>query len=115
MFPNLTALPRPEPSVVETDDHGHWLKECEQWASLRCACGRGYFCREHGDWVSGEEVGSGAAIAADQQQPGCCPHYHYTGEKLKLTLKYCFSNRIVGHAERENYVGQRDWYRLETV
>lgn len=113
MFPSLTAFPRPEPSVVGTEDHDHWLKEYKQWASLRCRCGRGYFCREHGDWVSGEEVGSGTAIGADQQQLGSCPHYHYTGERLTRVPKNYCTNRRVESTERDNYVGRRDWYRVK--
>ncbi|RSL81983.1 hypothetical protein CEP52_017075 [Fusarium oligoseptatum] len=92
MFPTLTALPSPEPPANDSDDYTRWVKECEQWGSLRCQCGRGYFCREHGDWISGEEVGSGLAVAGDQQQPGSCPSYHYGGD----------------YPNRENYVGQRD-------
>ncbi|KAF5012501.1 hypothetical protein FDECE_1454 [Fusarium decemcellulare] len=94
MFPTLKVLPRPEPSTNDLQDHKNWLEESEQWSSLRCKCGRGYFCREHGDWISGEEVGSGEAVAGDQQQPGACPGSHYED------------------FHRQSYVGQRDSPRI---
>ncbi|KAF5252569.1 hypothetical protein FANTH_2463 [Fusarium anthophilum] len=97
MFPALKVLPRPEPAEGSSEDHKHWLEESEKWRSLRCKCGRGYFCREHGDWISGNEVGAGKAVTGDQQQPGSCPSYHYDD------------------SERETYVGQRDGGQMATV
>jgi hypothetical protein len=61
------------------DDHDAWLQEYDEWGALKCPCGRGYFCREHGSWISGEEVGSGIAAASDKQKQGSCPAYHYGG------------------------------------
>ncbi|KAI0893657.1 hypothetical protein F4806DRAFT_504073 [Annulohypoxylon nitens] len=89
-FPALKVFPRPEPPI-DQDDHESWIREYNQWGSLRCACGRGYFCREHGDWISGEEVGSGLAVAGDNQKRGSCPIYHYQPQ-----------------VERDSYVGHRD-------
>jgi hypothetical protein len=88
MFPALKVLPRPEPAEGSSEDHKHWLEESEKWTSLRCKCGRGYFCREHGDWISGNEVGAGKAVTGDQQQPGSCPSYHYDGESKSPILWY---------------------------
>ncbi|CAH0019508.1 unnamed protein product [Clonostachys rhizophaga] len=56
-----------------------------------CDCGRGYFCREHGDWISGPEVGSGIAPSREDQKHGFCPANHYEDP-----------------SGRESYVGQRD-------
>ncbi|KAI6085113.1 hypothetical protein F4821DRAFT_279657 [Hypoxylon rubiginosum] len=77
MFPNLDVFPRPEPEPANKDDHDIWLQEYEKWGSLKCPCGRGYFCRCHGSWVSGLEVGSGKAPTWDQQKRDLCPDYHY--------------------------------------
>ncbi|PNP73790.1 hypothetical protein FNYG_12980 [Fusarium nygamai] len=97
MFPTLKVLPRPEPAEGSSEDHKRWLEESEKWTSLRCKCGRGYFCREHGDWISGNDVGAGKAVTGDQQQPGSCPSYHYDD------------------SEREIYVGQRDGGQMASV
>lgn len=79
MYPELRVRPRPEPDKMRMDDHDAWADEYKHWGALRCPCGRGYFCREHGDWISGDEVGSGTAVAADTQKHGLCPSYHYGG------------------------------------
>ncbi|KAH8688944.1 hypothetical protein GQ44DRAFT_765612 [Phaeosphaeriaceae sp. PMI808] len=76
VFPGLQVRPRPEPNPAVKDDHDTWLQEYNQWGALKCPCGRGYFCREHGSWISGEEVGSGIAATSDEQKPGSCPAYH---------------------------------------
>jgi len=81
MFPGLQARPRPEPNLSVKDNHDAWLQEYHHWGALKCPCGRGYFCRAHGSWISGEEVGSGAAVASDEQQQGSCPAYHYGGRR----------------------------------
>ncbi len=78
-FPELKSRPRPEPDSPTGSDHDAWKAEYEQWGALRCSCGRGYFCREHGSWISGEEVGSDMAPPGEKQQRGQCPSYHYTG------------------------------------
>ncbi|KAF4456162.1 hypothetical protein F53441_1646 [Fusarium austroafricanum] len=114
MFPTLTVLPRPEPFAEDSSNHDHWLKDFDQWGSLRCQCGRGYFCREHGDWISGDEVGSGAAITGDKQRRGHCPSYHYSGEKPSMFLEYT-ANKIQGYADRDSYVGQRDGSQYEAT
>lgn len=77
MFPQLKVYPRPEPDISRVDEHRAWKKEYDQWVNIRCPCGRGYFCREHGDWISGDEVGAKGAVNADAQQPGSCPRSHY--------------------------------------
>ncbi|KAJ8122471.1 hypothetical protein ONZ43_g1345 [Nemania bipapillata] len=79
LFPDLQVLPRPEPDPAMKDDHDAWLQEYDQWRALRCACGRGYFCREHGSWVSKDDIRSGVAATADEQKKGSCPSYHYGG------------------------------------
>ncbi|KAJ9132663.1 hypothetical protein NKR19_g9228 [Coniochaeta hoffmannii] len=91
MFPDLKVLPRPEPESAAQEAHDAWQQEYEQWQRLRCGCGRGYFCREHGTWISGPEVGSEVAVTWEQQQRGSCPEYHYRGYENIPT-----------------YVGQRD-------
>ncbi|KAK3947909.1 hypothetical protein QBC32DRAFT_352884 [Pseudoneurospora amorphoporcata] len=91
IYPNLTVRPRPEPQSND-NDHDKWSNEYEQWGPLRCPCGNGYFCREHGDWIPGDEVGPGKAVPADQQRQGACPSSHYEED--------C--------SGRENYVGRRD-------
>ncbi|KAK3303840.1 uncharacterized protein B0T15DRAFT_285848 [Chaetomium strumarium] len=74
MFPDLEVLPRPEPNYASKEEHISWQQEYEQWRGLRCGCGRGYFCREHGSWISGLEVGSKVAVTWEQQQRGLCPN-----------------------------------------
>ncbi|KAJ7291576.1 hypothetical protein C8J57DRAFT_1587913 [Mycena rebaudengoi] len=79
MFPGLHVLPRPEPESSSgslKDAHDAWAVEYQQWGALKCPCGRGYFYRLHGSWISGEEVGSGAAATCEMQRPGSCPGYH---------------------------------------
>ncbi|CAH0003704.1 unnamed protein product [Clonostachys byssicola] len=93
-FPNLTALPRPEPSQSRAAEHTLWKAEFEQWGGLQCGCGNGYFCREHGDWISGGEVRHGHALPRGDQKNGCCPTHHYQGP-----------------SGRDSYVGQRDGAR----
>ncbi|KAJ7291585.1 hypothetical protein C8J57DRAFT_1458384 [Mycena rebaudengoi] len=94
MFPSLHVLPRPEPESASgslKDAHDAWAVEYQQWGALKCPCGRGYFCRLHGSWISGEEVGSGAAATCEMQRPGSCPGYH-SGD----------------YAGVESYIGARD-------
>ncbi|KAJ8130996.1 hypothetical protein O1611_g2630 [Lasiodiplodia mahajangana] len=81
MFPGLEVLPRPEPNPALKGDHDSWLQEYNQWSVLRCPCGRGYFCREHGSWITKEDVIAGTAATADEQKKGSCPTYHYEGQK----------------------------------
>ncbi|CAI6093026.1 unnamed protein product [Clonostachys chloroleuca] len=93
-FPNLTVLPRPEPGQDSAAEHALWEAEFEQWGGLQCGCGNGYFCREHGDWISGGEVRHGHALPRGDQKNGCCPTHHYQGPN-----------------GRDSYVGQRDGAR----
>ncbi|KAM3558970.1 hypothetical protein ARSEF4850_004357 [Beauveria asiatica] len=79
IFPNLQILPRPEPSCDDEEAHKAWQEEYSHWGLLRCECGRGYFCREHGDWISGDEVGDGVAPTGSSQKAGSCPGSHYEG------------------------------------
>jgi hypothetical protein len=81
MSPGLQVRPRPEPMLATKDDHDAWLQEYEQWGKLKCPCGRGYFCRMHGSWISGDEVGSGIAAPWNEQKQGSCPNYHYGGQR----------------------------------
>ncbi|KAL7624125.1 hypothetical protein AAE478_005682 [Parahypoxylon ruwenzoriense] len=81
MFPGLKVRPRPEPDAGMKDDYDAWKKEYDQWGPLRCPCNRGYFCRVHGSWISGEEVGSGKAPIGEEQHDGSCPKYHYGGNE----------------------------------
>jgi len=75
-FPNLKFRPRAEPDHKDRD-HREWKKEYEYWRDLRCECGLGYICREHGGWISGDEVRTGTAPASERQQRGSCPKSHY--------------------------------------
>lgn len=77
VFPELRVRPRPEPKGTTKDDHDAWTKEYQQWGHLTCPCFRGYFCREHGSWIPGADVGSGLAPPLNEQKPGRCPAYHY--------------------------------------
>lgn len=86
MFPGIDVFPRPEPDAQAVQEHEVWEEEYGHWGSLRCPCGRGYFCREHGDWISGDTVGDNLAPHGDRQKPGACPSSHYSG---KLTKKRC--------------------------
>ncbi|KAI0109004.1 hypothetical protein GGR51DRAFT_514008 [Nemania sp. FL0031] len=79
MFPGLEVVPRPEPDPSMKEVHDVWLQEYDQWRMLRCPCGRGYFCREHGSWISKDDVVSGTAASADEQKKGACPGHHYEG------------------------------------
>jgi len=80
----LSDLPRPEPDLSNKDDHDAWLKEYDQWGKIRCpgACKKGYFCRQHGAWIKGEEVSTGVAGSVDSQGQDTCPVHHYTGQIL---------------------------------
>ncbi|KAK8150859.1 hypothetical protein G3M48_005954 [Beauveria asiatica] len=93
IFPNLQILPRPEPSCDDEEAHKAWQEEYSHWGLLRCECGRGYFCREHGDWISGDEVGDGVAPTGSSQKAGSCPGSHYEDG-----------------SERMTYIGQRDGF-----
>ncbi|KAI0546379.1 hypothetical protein F4679DRAFT_598710 [Xylaria curta] len=77
MFPDLQVIPRAEPDPSMKDDHDAWLLEYEQWRELTCPCGRGYFCREHGRWISKDDVISEKALTKDEQKKDGCPSYHY--------------------------------------
>lgn len=79
VYPRLAVLPRPEPAADTKESHDGWQQEYEQWGTIMCPCGRGYFCRQHGSWISGEEVGTGVAAAQTAQAGGSCPSYHYGG------------------------------------
>ncbi|KAI1746679.1 hypothetical protein F4782DRAFT_42104 [Xylaria castorea] len=76
VFPDLKVLPRPEPDNTMKSDHDAWLLEYDQWRALSCPCGRGYFCREHGSWITKDDIISGIAPTADAQKKGTCPSYH---------------------------------------
>src|SRR3954447_1141214 len=80
VFPELHVRPRPRPVESHKDDYDAWLKEYGEWRNVRCPCGTGYFCREHGSWVSGQEVRDGIAAAADEQKEDSCPASHYEGQ-----------------------------------
>jgi len=82
-FPGLRVLPRPELDPASKHDHDAWLQEYEQWGGFKCPCGRGYFCHQHGSWISGGEVGSGAAAASDNQTQDSCQAYHYGGQSTR--------------------------------
>lgn len=58
VFPGRQVRPRPQPTPTTKDNHNAWLQELFQAVALKCPSGRGYFCREHGSWISSEEVGS---------------------------------------------------------
>ncbi len=81
MFPDLVHRPRPEPNPAEKGDHGAWLNEYKEWGALTCpgSCEKGYFCRQHGSWISGREVADGVAAPASSQAQDTCPAYHYGG------------------------------------
>lgn len=85
-FPVLRAPPRPEPDSRNKADHPAWEKEYNNWGTLRCRCGNGYFCREHGDWISGEEVTSGVAVDGKNQKKGGCPGSHYRGKEFSVLV-----------------------------
>ncbi|CAH0055147.1 unnamed protein product [Clonostachys solani] len=87
-FPNLTVLPRPEPSQDSVAEHALWEAEFEQWGGLQCGCGNGYFCREHGDWISGGEVLHGHALPRGDQKNGRCPTHHYQGMMGTISMLY---------------------------
>ncbi|KAI1170613.1 hypothetical protein F4777DRAFT_105042 [Nemania sp. FL0916] len=77
VFPGIKVLPRPQPDPAIGDDYNAWLQEYDQWRELRCSCGRGYFCRQHGSWISGNDVKSGRAADVNEQNTGSCPSSHY--------------------------------------
>ena len=81
-FPELGGItPRPEPDSNDYEAWLEWTKEYQQWSQVRCPCGTGYFCRKHGEWISGADIKSGDALPQDQEQKhyhDCCPPRHRT-------------------------------------
>ncbi|KAK4223969.1 hypothetical protein QBC38DRAFT_486553 [Podospora fimiseda] len=77
VFPELHVRPRPRPVNASKTDYDAWTKEYDEWRNLRCPCGTGYFCRDHGSWVSGQQVRDGVAAPVDEQKEGSCPASHY--------------------------------------
>lgn len=78
--------PTPQPEVLtneegkNTDEYNTWLAGYKTWGVIRCPgpCRLGYFCRRHGLWITGFEVGNKDACQAEDQVDGVdtCPPRH---------------------------------------
>ncbi|KAK0652768.1 hypothetical protein B0T16DRAFT_105260 [Cercophora newfieldiana] len=68
-FPSSELRPRPEPTTENKDAYDAWNAAYQVWGTLRCPgdCQKGYFCRLHGSWITGQEVADGVAPPADRQ------------------------------------------------
>lgn len=86
LYPQLKVngkwiLPRPEPNpVADAEDHRRWRREYPLWKdTIKCGCGKGYYCREHGLWVRGNEAADKDQRELDQYGYPNCPVSHYPG------------------------------------
>lgn len=57
-------------------DHEQWSRAYASWGKETCHCGRGYFCRAHGQWVPGDEVRNAPSRVPSKhkQSPDTCHH-----------------------------------------
>lgn len=80
-FPELESItPRPEPDYNDVDAWETWNNEYQLWGSVKCACKTGYFCRAHGEWITGEDIKKGNAPYQEHEGHYSCPHRHYYPE-----------------------------------
>lgn len=54
------------------EDLKSWEKGYANWGKETCACGEGYFCQAHGEWVSGDGVRTNKFPNKNQQRPDTC-------------------------------------------
>jgi len=82
LWPELKVRPYPEPNVeIDEENHRKWRREYPQWKdTIKCPCGKGYFCRKHGEWVRGSEAFDKYQRERDQYGYPNCPPWHTTKE-----------------------------------
>jgi len=89
------ATPRAEPTDATSADYKEWLGEYKDWAVIRCPgpCRLGYYCRQHGLWITGLEVRDGQALKAEDQKNdpsdvnNKCPGWH-TDCKIPKAIRW---------------------------
>jgi hypothetical protein len=74
--------PRGEPVQPEGEDYWafeeyqrdreQWEREYATWKGYTCDCKNAYFCKAHGQWVSGEAVRKGNAASQANETPDTC-------------------------------------------
>jgi len=64
----------PSPRPDESDPgFAQWLEEYHSsWRDATCPCGRGYFCQEHGRWISGSKLPDTSYRDHDHQGYSSC-------------------------------------------
>ncbi|KAK4445165.1 hypothetical protein QBC34DRAFT_413638 [Podospora aff. communis PSN243] len=80
-------LPYAEPDPAE-DPEGHrrWRRDFPKWKdTIKCTCGKGYFCREHALWVRGHEAKDKYQRELDQYGYPNCPQWHHDDPELQGT------------------------------
>ena len=79
--PRPEPLPPPKPTHKSQASYEQnwreWQVEYETWKDYTCACKNAYFCRAHGQWVSGEDVRNRAAAPQQEETPATCHRYGY--------------------------------------
>lgn len=80
-FPELQGItPRPEPDYNDVDAWHEWNEEYQLWGNVKCPCRTGYFCKEHGEWISGADIKAGNAPYQEQEDYFDCPPRHYNAD-----------------------------------
>ncbi|KAK0614393.1 hypothetical protein B0T14DRAFT_499673 [Immersiella caudata] len=77
-------LPWAEPDPTD-DPEGHrqWRREFPRWKdTIKCPCGKGYFCRQHALWVRGHEAKDKYQRELDQYGYPNCPQWHHDNPDL---------------------------------
>ena len=77
-FPELKVSPAPEPNREDKERWEKWYRGYKQWGKVKCHCGNGYFCKEHGEWNPGSAVVQGSVPPRSRQGEGYCVSSHYS-------------------------------------
>jgi hypothetical protein len=77
--PEPLPPPNPNPNAQASYERKwhEWQVEYETWKDHTCACKNAYFCKAHGQWVSGEDVRNGSAAPQREETRNTCHKYGY--------------------------------------
>ncbi|KAF4625582.1 hypothetical protein G7Y89_g12583 [Cudoniella acicularis] len=106
-------VPRPEPLSRTKDkkegkewkEWKRWKEEYRSWRDFTCSCKNAYFCRAHGQWVSGADVRNGNSPSRKEQTPSTC---HKLGYFCKAHQKWIRDGDVVAKkaATKENQTSE---------
>ncbi|KAK1765429.1 hypothetical protein QBC33DRAFT_590907 [Phialemonium atrogriseum] len=77
----LEVRPMARTAPDDTHQHGKWMEQYLSWREIcKCPCGKGYYCRQHGAWVRGDEAEDEYQSERDHCGYPNCPARHYASD-----------------------------------